>query len=438
MGQRSPYYLLLPVKTPKPHQQTAKPTSTSASKDPMKYKHAEPRAKTPSKVPLPSTTGAGLDETRGTAPSESTDGNKDVPMEASTEHSIPPTEETVLPQAPQKDGTPSKKVASIQRSQSWTTVRSGTKRNRSIEHSKSLSVYKDSSYVSLPHTGDHLAHIATFANPSQLQGRGYWKCPLSLFDYLVIKEAIGEEADRILGQLRASTHPGTVWEKWKKHVKHLLQRIHQKIRHQEETDVIRAQAVLEEAATTFRKSNQEHDKQIYEISTNPIDITLQFTDHWGGIMGDQSSTAGLPLHPCAQKQAILISSVTKILSSSDESFLSSPLTKKEMEEAIKHMRGYSSPGMDGLPAAFYQLAPSVFGECLQIVFDDQLRRGTLLRSQRSSAITLLYKKGSRADPGNYRPIALMCVDVKVLSKVLAYRLHQVLPKLIHEDQKAFL
>nr|CCA27001.1 AlNc14C440G11665 [Albugo laibachii Nc14] len=104
------------------------------------------------------------------------------------------------------------------------------------------SVYKDSSYVSLPHTGDHLAHIATFANPSQLQVRGYWKCPFSLFDYPIIKEAIEEEADRILGQLRASTHPGTVWEKWKKHVKHLLQRIHQKIRHQEEKDVIRAQA----------------------------------------------------------------------------------------------------------------------------------------------------------------------------------------------------
>ena len=109
-----------------------------------------------------------------------------------------------------------------------------------------------------------------------------------------------------------------------------------------------------------------------------------------------------------------------------------------MEEAIKSMRGHSSPGMDGLPAAFYQLAPSVFGEWLQIVFEHQLRRGSLLRSQRSSGITFLYKKGSRAHPVNYRPIALICVDVKVLPKILAYGLQQVLPKLIHEDQKAFL
>ena len=139
-------------------------------------------------------------------------------------------------------------------------------------------------------------------------------------------------------------------------------------------------------------------------------------------MGDQQSSAGLPLRPCATQQHTLLHSITVTLYSPDESFLSAPLTKLEMEEAIKRMRGHSSPGMDGLPAAFYQLAPSVFGECLQIVFEHQLRRGSLLRSQRSSAITLLYKKGSRADPGNYRPIALICVDVKVLSKVLAYRL----------------
>lgn len=106
-----------------------------------------------------------------------------------------------------------------------------------------------------------------------------------------------------------------------------------------------------------------------------------------------------------------------------------------MKEAITHMWGHSAPGMNGFPAAFYQVAPGVFGECLQIGFYHQLRRGSLLRSQRISAITLLHKKGSLDDPGNYRPIALICVDVKVLSKVLEYRLQKVLSKLINEDQK---
>ena len=33
--------------------------------------------------------------------------------------------------------------------------------------------YKDSIYASIPHKGDHLAHILKFASPSQLQVRGY-------------------------------------------------------------------------------------------------------------------------------------------------------------------------------------------------------------------------------------------------------------------------
>ena len=357
-------------------------------------------------------------------------------------------------------------------------------------------IYKDSNYASLPHTGDHLAHVLKFANPCQLQGRGYWKCPLSLFEYPVIIGAIEVEADRILEKLRASSHPGKDWERWKKSMKHLLQQIQKKIRRQEEDELVNAQSELEHAASAYRMSNQDSEKKIYmealhsyhervkssskynqdsvfdhhmknmekssryffrpldstchrvpleevllptgKVSKNPLDITLQFTDHWGGIMGDKSSSAGVPLRPCNQKQKSLLDTITRTLNSSDESFLSAPLTKSEMEGAIRSMRGHSTPGMDGLPAAFYQLAPRVFGECLQIVFDAQLRRGSLLRSQRSSAITLLYKKGSRADPGNYRPIALICVDVKVLSKVLAYRLQKMLPKLIHDDQKAFL
>ncbi|KAF1316448.1 putative Pollike protein, partial [Globisporangium splendens] len=94
--------------------------------------------------------------------------------------------------------------------------------------------------------------------------------------------------------------------------------------------------------------------------------------------------------------------------------------------------------MGGLAAGFYQVATGVFGECLSIVFNYQLARGELVYSQRQSAVCLVHKKGSRADPGNFRPISLMGVDVKALPKTLTYRLQLFLPKLIHADQKAFV
>ena len=73
-----------------------------------------------------------------------------------------------------------------------------------------------------------------------------------------------------------------------------------------------------------------------------------------------------------------------------------------------------------------------------MVFEYQLEREILFRSQGHSAITLLYKKGSRCDPDNFRPIALVFVDVKVVLKVVAHRLQRFLQKLIHQDQEAFV
>nr|CCA18940.1 AlNc14C60G4403 [Albugo laibachii Nc14] len=99
----------------------------------------------------------------------------------------------------------------------------------------------------------------------------------------------------------------------------------------------------------------------------------------------------------------------KTLFSTYEAFLSAPLKQKKMEGEIKRMRGHSSPGMDGLPAALYQLAPGIFGECLQIGFADQLRRGSLLRSQRSSDITFPYNKRA---PCRSQQLSPHCFDVR--------------------------
>ncbi|KAF1320325.1 putative Pollike protein, partial [Globisporangium splendens] len=155
-------------------------------------------------------------------------------------------------------------------------------------------------------------------------------------------------------------------------------------------------------------------------------------------MGDPDSPAGTAPPPDEAKQQTLIDSIIRVLSELEREILNAPVTASDLADSIKHMKASSAPGMDGLTAGFYQVAPDVFGECLSIVFNDQLRRGILLPSQRKSAVVLLYKKGSRAEPGNYRPITLMPVDVKALSKTLTFRLQSVVCSLIHTDQKAFV
>ena len=174
------------------------------------------------------------------------------------------------------------------------------------------------------------------------------------------------------------------------------------------------------------------------VSTNPHEISLRFLEHWGSEMGDPDSPAGRAPPPDDSMQRKLLDSIVRFVTEVDRALLDAPVTASDLASAIRHMKASSAPGMDGLTAGFYQVAPDVFGECLCIVFNDRLKRGVLLPSQRKSAIMLLHKKGSRADSGNNRPIALVQVDVKVLSKALTYRLQSVILDLIHPDQKGFV
>lgn len=68
-----------------------------------------------------------------------------------------------------------------------------------------------------------------------------------------------------------------------------------------------------------------------------------------------------------------------------------------------------------------------------------LSSGDLPHSLRQAIISLILKKDK--DPSqcsSYRPISLLCSDVKLLAKVLARRLETVLPTIISPDQTGFI
>ena len=60
--------------------------------------------------------------------------------------------------------------------------------------------------------------------------------------------------------------------------------------------------------------------------------------------------------------------------------------------------------------------------------------------QKQAIITLIAKKKGKDKRviKNWRPISLINVDAKIISKVLAKRLEKVLPNLIHPSQNAFV
>lgn len=59
-------------------------------------------------------------------------------------------------------------------------------------------------------------------------------------------------------------------------------------------------------------------------------------------------------------------------------------------------------------------------------------------TQRKGILSLIFKKGDPTNLSNWRPITLLNVDYKIIARVLAFRLQNIIPKIISTDQNGFI
>ena len=112
-----------------------------------------------------------------------------------------------------------------------------------------------------------------------------------------------------------------------------------------------------------------------------------------------------------------------------------PLTVAECLKAIGQMKPFKTPGSDGLPKEFYSRFFYLFGDYFVNIMNSACEDGLMSPTQRLSYITLLCKDNSNADSlSNWRPISLLNVDYKIVSKCLTNRLRRVLSEIIDCDQ----
>ena len=96
-----------------------------------------------------------------------------------------------------------------------------------------------------------------------------------------------------------------------------------------------------------------------------------------------------------------------------------------------------SPGEGGFTKEFYQTFFDLLCNDLLYSYNEAFRKGSL--SQKRGTITLIPKGDENlTELKNWRPISLLNIDYKILSKVLARRMEKVLPKLVLSDQTGFV
>ena len=115
------------------------------------------------------------------------------------------------------------------------------------------------------------------------------------------------------------------------------------------------------------------------------------------------------------------------------------ITCGEARAEILQMARNKTPGNDGLTVEFYDFFWPLINKQVVDSYNYAFENETMSVSQRQGTIKLIPKPDrDRYTLGNWRPITLLNVDVKILSKCLAKRVSKVIGKLVASQQTAFI
>ena len=94
------------------------------------------------------------------------------------------------------------------------------------------------------------------------------------------------------------------------------------------------------------------------------------------------------------------------------------------------MQNEKSPGIDGIPVEFYK----TFYETLENDLIQLYNKKKNITNTMKQAVITLIPKGNLNKLKYWRPISLLCIDYKILTKILVNRLKHILPHIISKEQ----
>jgi exonuclease III len=117
--------------------------------------------------------------------------------------------------------------------------------------------------------------------------------------------------------------------------------------------------------------------------------------------------------------------------------LETNLTIAELDESIKAMNSKTAGGPDGVGVPVLKKFWKFFRVPLWKYSNDMMQVGSMSPSFKTSTIKLIPKKGDSTKIKNWRPISLLNVSYKVISKAINNRLKKVSAKILSRAQKGF-
>ncbi|KAL3698682.1 hypothetical protein R1sor_012758 [Riccia sorocarpa] len=126
------------------------------------------------------------------------------------------------------------------------------------------------------------------------------------------------------------------------------------------------------------------------------------------------------------------------LSTEESASVAAVPDRTEIEATVFGMKSNKSPGYDGLTIEVLRLCwPFVGEDCVRLIHTIWAKR-RVLRADCLSILKLIPKTGVRKRLSNWRPISLLSLTYKIVTKILANRLRHLLPKIVDVQQNGFV
>ena len=97
-------------------------------------------------------------------------------------------------------------------------------------------------------------------------------------------------------------------------------------------------------------------------------------------------------------------------------------------ELLSQLDEKKAMGLDGVPCKLLKLASSIIGPSLTKIFNSCIKTETFPDEWKIAKVTPIFKKGSKSDLNNYRPISVLPIVSKLFEKIIYQQLYDYLDK----------
>lgn len=207
--------------------------------------------------------------------------------------------------------------------------------------------------------------------------------------------------------------------------------------------------------------NKNNPKQLWKnlkdlgYQSNPKESTNIVLDVDGTKLYDKKSVAGhfnhffteiasrlvnnLPIHDDSIYDVDSVNFKDHYRSIIPDSFQLQEVTHEFVWNELQRIDINKSTGLDGIPARFLKDAAEIIINPILHIVNLSIRSGTVPNDMKLAKVIPLYKKKSRLDVGNYRPVSILSIVSKILEKSVFKQLNKYLVdnNMLYQFQSGF-